>query len=65
MGIQDGNSRYLIYLAHRTALINYATPILGSREDAEDIVQEAFVKFVPQNAVPTEASKSYLFRIPR
>jgi DNA-directed RNA polymerase specialized sigma24 family protein len=40
--MKDGEARHGIYLAHRSALIDYATPILGSREAAEDIVQDAY-----------------------
>ena len=28
-----------LFLAHRTALIDYATPIVGDRAQAEDVVQ--------------------------
>jgi RNA polymerase sigma-70 factor (ECF subfamily) len=33
-----------LYLAHRSALLNYATRIVGSRVWAEDIVQEAYLR---------------------
>ncbi|MCX8999716.1 RNA polymerase sigma factor [Rhizobiaceae bacterium BDR2-2] len=65
MGIREDDKRYDAYVAHRLDLINYATLILGSREDAEDVVQEAFVKFVPENANNPSSLKSYLFRIVR
>ena len=32
-----------LYMAHRGALVNYANGIIGSREHAEDIVQEAYL----------------------
>lgn len=57
-----------IYLAHRAALVNYATPIVGDRTRAEDIVQEAFIKFVPADgAAPAavEQPVAYLYRIVR
>ncbi|KRR02852.1 RNA polymerase subunit sigma-70 [Bradyrhizobium jicamae] len=65
--MKRSDSRSVIFLAHRAALIDYATPILGSRESAEDIVQEAFLKFVPPRP-ETEAPEqpaAYLYRIVR
>lgn len=34
-----------LYLTHRRALIDYARPILGCRSQAEDVVQEAYLRF--------------------
>jgi RNA polymerase sigma factor (sigma-70 family) len=34
-----------LFLAHRSALIEYAHPILGCRARAEDVVQEAYLRF--------------------
>lgn len=34
-----------IYLAHRDKLIDYALPIVGCRLRAEDVVQEAYLRF--------------------
>lgn len=65
MGIKEDDKRYAAYIAHRIDLINYATPILGSRADAEDVVQEAFLKFVPEEADNPEKLKPYLLRIVR
>lgn len=61
------DARSVIFLAHRAALIEYATPILGSRDTAEDIVQEAFLKFVPPRptADVPEQPAAYLYRIVR
>ncbi|MDF2998713.1 MAG: polymerase subunit sigma-70 [Xanthobacteraceae bacterium] len=57
----------VLYASHRAALVAYATPILGSREAAEDVVQDAFLKFAP--AAPaadgTERGLGYLYRIVR
>lgn len=39
-----------VYLSHRTALIDYATPIVGCRAQAEDVVQEAFLRFSARSA---------------
>ena len=59
-----------LYLAHRAALIDYATPILGERSRAEDVVQEAFLRFVPRIASGKDDAAvtrplSYLYRIVR
>lgn len=55
-----------LYLAHRAALLDYAAPIVGCRARAEDVVQEAWLRFSHQ---PDEAAirhpASYLYRIVR
>lgn len=55
-----------LYLAHRGDLVNYASSILGDRGYAEDVVQEAYLKF---NAAAQERTVSeplaYLYRIVR
>jgi len=56
-----------IYVANRTALVAYATPMLGSREAAEDIVQDAYLRFAPAAARTgtPEQSIAYLYRVVR
>ncbi|HEV7247121.1 MAG TPA: sigma-70 family RNA polymerase sigma factor [Shinella sp.] len=63
----EGDATSLLYAAHRPALVRYATRILGSREAAEDIVQDAFLRFSPANAYGASASQTlaYLYRIVR
>ncbi|WP_428031638.1 RNA polymerase sigma factor [Ancylobacter sp.] len=61
MGHKDWSG---IYTAHRSALVAYATPILGSREAAEDVVHDAFLKFPPDNG-EAERGIGYLYRIVR
>ena len=65
--MKGNDARSVIFLAHRAALIEYATPILGSRDTAEDVVQEAFLKFVPPRpaADAPEQPAAYLYRIVR
>ncbi len=42
----SGREAYLeLYLAHRAALVDYAAPIVGDRARAEDVVQEAWLRF--------------------
>lgn len=68
----DGKrSKLDIFLAHRAALIDYATPIVRCRSRAEDIVQEAYIRFDPPEAVAADGGReiswpvSYLYRIVR
>lgn len=56
-----------LFLAQRAALVEYATPIVGDRMQAEDVVQEAYMRFVPPTAgAPlVENPAAYLHRIVR
>ena len=65
--LKDGDATALLYATHRPALVRYATRILGSREAAEDIVQDAFIRFSPANTTGTAAGQTlaYLYRIVR
>ncbi|CAN7541137.1 sigma-70 family RNA polymerase sigma factor [Rhizobium sp. LjRoot98] len=63
----DVETRHAVYIANRTALIAYAMRILGSREVAEDVVQDAFLRFAPANrntGTPAE-TLAYLYKIVR
>jgi RNA polymerase sigma factor (sigma-70 family) len=55
-----------VYLAHRTALIDHAAPIVGCRARAEDVVQEAWLRFasLPQREEIGQPV-GYLYRIVR
>lgn len=57
-----------LYFAHRPALVEYAAALLGDRVHAEDLVQEAFLRFVPDGR-PGDAAilnpAAYLYRIVR
>lgn len=63
----EADATSLLYAAHRPALVRYATRIVGSREAAEDIVQDAFIRFSPANTHGSSASQTlaYLYRIVR
>lgn len=65
--MKDGDAKVLLYATHKPALVRYATRILDSREAAEDIVQDAFLRFSPSNTTGTTAAQtiSYLYRIVR
>src|SRR5262245_40225025 len=65
-----------LYLTHRSALINYATKIVGSRVWAEDIVQDAYLRIAAMgpddppiadtdNQRPIAYPVAYLYRIVR
>lgn len=56
-----------IYLKHRKALINYAAPIVGDRERAEDVVQEAWIKIADKSKSNDKiiTPVSYFYRVVR
>ncbi|MGU9546296.1 sigma factor, partial [Bacillus cereus] len=55
-----------LYLAHRAALLDYAAPIVGCRSRAEDVVQEAWLRFSRQEEdAAIRHPASYLYRIVR
>lgn len=65
-----------LFLAHRGALLNYASKIVGDRAHAEDVVQEAFLRFDAAAAEPGPGGQgpggqglseplAYLYRIVR
>lgn len=55
-----------LYRTHRGALVSYASRILGDRSDAEDVVQEAYLRFdAASETRPLGEPVAYLFRIVR
>ena len=57
-------------MAHRRALVNYASGIVGDRAHAEDVVQEAYIRFSAagrdgHKGEPIAHPVSYLYRIVR
>jgi RNA polymerase sigma-70 factor (ECF subfamily) len=66
--LDKAEARLKLYLECRSALVDYAAPIVGSHAAAEDAVQEAYFRFVPPPGPPADALRSpasYLFRIVR
>lgn len=67
--MQHDDGKLSLFLAHRTALVDYATPIVGDRAQAEDVVQEAFLRFAPVKPDPAarivEHPIAYLYRTVR
>lgn len=67
--LEQDARRLELYLTHRAALIDYATRILGERPRAEDLVQDAYFRFVPrrvnESVGPGDQPLPYLYRIVR
>lgn len=60
----SGDSTLTVYLTHRGALLNYASGIVGDRARAEDVVQEAYLRFVDAATRRLyDEPVSYLYRI--
>lgn len=57
-----------VFLTLRRELVAYASKIIGDRVQAEDIVQEAYIRFIPGKAPEqgnVEQPTAYLYRIVR
>ena len=65
--MSDNNERLQLYLMHRHALVDYAAPIVGCRSKAEDVVQDAWLRFSQgaDNLIPLRQPVGYLYRIVR
>ncbi|MGE7990537.1 RNA polymerase sigma factor [Pseudomonas sp. NPDC089554] len=59
----DASTQLQVFLGVRRELVSYASTITGDRAQAEDIVQEAWIRFTPAAAV--EQPVAYLYRIVR
>lgn len=65
--MKHDKGRLDLYLAHRSALVDYATPILGCRARAEDVVQESYVRFAgrAEGDGAVRQPVAYLYRVVR
>ncbi|SIQ48262.1 RNA polymerase sigma-70 factor, ECF subfamily [Rhizobium sp. RU35A] len=56
-----------LFLEHRPALVDYAARLMGSRDQAEDIVQDAFLRLKPKESEDYAPRQilSYLYSIVR
>lgn len=65
--VKPDDAAVRLFMAYRAALINYATPIVGCRAGAEDVVQEAFLRFAPFASAAGRVAQpaAYLRRIVR
>jgi len=61
MGSEHHSRKLNLYLRHRAELIDYATPIVGDRALAEDVVQDAWLRF---SEIGLRDSKAHLIRQP-
>lgn len=70
MGSEQHSRKLNLYLRHRAELIDYATPIVGDRALAEDVVQDAWLRFSEAGSRDAKARTirqplGYLYRIVR
>lgn len=69
--MKNSASRLALYLAHRGSLVDFASPIVGCRAQAEDVVQEAYLRFSAAGERACEANRAiihpvgYLYRTVR
>nr|WP_272890812.1 sigma-70 family RNA polymerase sigma factor [Stutzerimonas sp. S1] len=54
-----------MFVTHRNALVDYAAPITGCRAEAEEVVQEAWVRFSQAERANLTQPLAYLYRIVR
>lgn len=64
--MNEHDDKLEIFLANRAALVEYATPICGCRNRAEDVVQDAYLRFTGDTRSRARGpSAAYLHRIVR
>lgn len=54
-----------LWVSHRAALVDYASGVTGSRAEAEDVVQDAYLRFAPAPRGGIAQPVGYLYRIVR
>ena len=66
MRVRDSRTALSLFVTHRSALVDYAAGIVGNRAQAEDLVQEAWLRFDETAASRhLEQPLGYLYRIVR
>lgn len=66
--MKDDKAKLDVFMAHRSALVDYATPIVGCPATAEDVVQESYLRFARRPDLgdePLRQPLAYLYRIVR
>ncbi|WP_312256785.1 sigma-70 family RNA polymerase sigma factor [Stutzerimonas nitrititolerans] len=61
---EQGDKSHL-FVSHRKALVDYAAPITGCRAQAEDVVQDAWLRFSQVKQGDLAQPLAYLYRIVR
>jgi RNA polymerase sigma-70 factor (ECF subfamily) len=62
--VSSGDTTLTLYMEHRGELVNYASGIIGDRARAEDVVQEAYIRFADAAARRLfDEPVGYLYRI--
>lgn len=67
VGVSSADPTLALYLKHRGSLVNYANGIVRDRAGAEDVVQEAYLRFSSASSDERLITSpvSYLYRIVR
>lgn len=65
--VSSPSNKLDLYLAHRNALVDYAASLLNCRAQAEDVVQEAWLRFNSRDSAKAVIDQpvGYLYRIVR
>jgi len=63
--VSQRTDKLALFQHHRTTLVEYALPMVGSRDQAEDVVQDAWLRFAGTDASSLKQPASYLYRIVR
>jgi RNA polymerase sigma factor (sigma-70 family) len=64
--VRRDQSILALFMAHRGELVNYAAGIVGNRAHAEDVVQEAWLRFgAVAEGRPLDEPVGYLYRVVR
>ena len=64
--MSENSTALSLFVTHRSRLVNYASGIVGSRAQAEDVVQEAWLRFdEASRGRLLEDATGYLYRIVR
>ncbi|MBE7375804.1 sigma-70 family RNA polymerase sigma factor [Pseudomonas lopnurensis] len=63
--MNEPGNRTDLFVTHRKALVDYAAPITGCRAEAEEVVQEAWLRFSQAERSNLAQPLAYLYRIVR
>jgi RNA polymerase sigma-70 factor (ECF subfamily) len=64
--VPDQRTASILYSAHRTALVDYASRIVGGRAQAEDVVQDAWLRIEQvERGRPLDEPLRYFYRVVR